>query len=83
LISTSVNVEMLGLYQARKYTITFDYGREFAEHEQVAEAYFEHPHASWERWANKNTTACCASISLKTVIFRKPPTIAWLKYMHN
>jgi IS30 family transposase len=40
---------MLGLYQAWAYTIAFDYGREFAEHEQVAEAYFEHPHASWER----------------------------------
>lgn len=41
-------------------TITFDNGREFAGHEQMArnlnaEIYFAHPYASWERGINENT----------------------------
>lgn len=45
---------------ARLKTITFDNGKEFAEHEQIARAlnvdcYFAHPYASWERGTNENT----------------------------
>ena len=44
----------------RVLTITFDNGREFAGHEQIAkqldaEVYFAHPYASWERGVNENT----------------------------
>ena len=41
------------------HTITTDNGKEFALHEQIAEAlgveyYFAHPYHSWERGANEN-----------------------------
>jgi len=53
-------VELLAPYQEQTHTITFDNGKEFAEHEQVAAAleadvYFAHPYASWERGTNENT----------------------------
>ena len=42
------------------HTMTSDNGREFCEHEQIAERlnasfYFCHPYASWERGLNENT----------------------------
>jgi transposase, IS30 family len=45
---------------ARLKTITFDNGKEFAGHQQIASAlnadcYFAHPYASWERGTNENT----------------------------
>lgn len=44
----------------RVMTITFDNGREFAGHEEMArklnaDIYFAHPYASWERGINENT----------------------------
>jgi IS30 family transposase len=43
----------------RVHTITSDNGKEFAEHETIAEKlnkgfYFAHPYASWERGLNEN-----------------------------
>jgi IS30 family transposase len=42
------------------HTLTSDHGKEFAGHEQIAEAlqldfYFAHPYAAWERGTNENT----------------------------
>lgn len=42
------------------HTLTADNGKEFAQHEAIAEAltadfYFAHPYASWERGLNENT----------------------------
>jgi len=47
-------------WDPRIKTITFDNGKEFAEHEQIAKAlnvdcYFANPYASWERGTNENT----------------------------
>jgi IS30 family transposase len=44
----------------RVHTITYDNGREFADHESMANdlearIYFAHPYASWERGLNENT----------------------------
>ena len=41
-------------------TVTFDNGKEFANHEKIAQQlqakmYFAHPYASWERGTNENT----------------------------
>jgi IS30 family transposase len=41
-------------------TITFDNGKEFARHQEMADAlgtnvYFAHPHSPWERGTNENT----------------------------
>ena len=47
-------------WDARVTTITFDNGKEFAGHQEVASAldadcYFAHPYSSWERGTNENT----------------------------
>ena len=47
-------------YQGQCETITYDNGREFTDHERMAEAldadiYFAHPYSSWERGTNENT----------------------------
>ncbi len=43
-----------------KHTVTFDNGKEFAEHKHIkdktgAMVYFAHPYSSWERGLNENT----------------------------
>lgn len=53
-------IEALTPLKERVLTVTFDNGKEFAEHEQMAKAldadiYFAHPYASWERGINENT----------------------------
>jgi transposase, IS30 family len=47
-------------YKASVHTITYDNGREFSEHAEIAQALdatisFAHPYASWERGVNENT----------------------------
>lgn len=56
---TQAIVELLK-WDARVRTITFDNGKEFAGHQEVASAlnavcYFAHPYSSWERGTNENT----------------------------
>ena len=53
-------IELLKPYRHQVHTITSDNGKEFAGHEQIANAldtqfYFAHPYASWERGTNENT----------------------------
>ncbi len=53
-------VDGLSPYIDRVHTITYDNGREFADHEGMARdldarIYFAHPYASWERGLNENT----------------------------
>ncbi|SNX50893.1 Integrase core domain protein [Vibrio thalassae] len=53
------NKALLMPYKTHVHTITADNGREFANHEEIAEAleadvYFAHPYSSWERGANEN-----------------------------
>ena len=52
--------EALMPYKERVRTITYDNGREFADHQGMANdlearIYFAHPYASWERGLNENT----------------------------
>lgn len=52
--------EGLTPYKSRVHTITYDNGREFTDHEGMADdldtrIYFAHPYASWERGLNENT----------------------------
>jgi IS30 family transposase len=47
-------------YKDQCHTITFDYGKEFAEHESIAAGlkvavYFAHPYHTWERGLNENS----------------------------
>jgi len=51
-------IELLGPYPV--HTITVDNGKEFMEHQRVAQAlnaqvYFAHPNSAWERGTNENT----------------------------
>ena len=51
---------MLRPYKDQCQTITFDNGKEFAEHAFIAnsleaDVYFAHPYHSWERGLNENT----------------------------
>lgn len=56
---TSAMVSLLTPFMACVHTLTTDNGKEFAQHEQIAEKlgadfFFAHPYASWERGANEN-----------------------------
>jgi IS30 family transposase len=53
-------IEMLRPHKSVCHTITFDNGKEFAQHQRVAncleaKVYFAHPYCSWERGLNENT----------------------------
>ena len=55
-----VVIDLLRAHKERCKTITFDNGKEFAEHEFIgqclgAQVYFAHPYCSWERGCNENT----------------------------
>lgn len=57
------------------HTITFDNGKEFAAHEEIAQAldtetYFAHPYASWERGTNENTNGLIRQYIPKSTDFR-------------
>ena len=54
------SIALLSPLPGRVHTITSDNGREFARHEEIAQAlsasfYFARPYASWERGLNENT----------------------------
>jgi len=57
---TDASCDYLKPYQERVLTLTYDNGREFAYHEEIAreltaEGFFAHPYHSWERGLNENT----------------------------
>lgn len=52
-------IKLLKPYQEQLKTITYDNGKEFAYHDEVAKelsvsSYFTHPYSSWERGLNEN-----------------------------
>ena len=56
---TAAVIELLRPHKAQCKTLTFDNGKEFAEHEFIAKCldakvYFAHPYCSWERGLNEN-----------------------------
>ena len=57
---TKALIQMLKPYKNLVYTLTSDNGKEFSEHDKIANAlnakfYFAHPYSSWERGLNENT----------------------------
>jgi len=57
---TAVATRLLKPYRDQCHTITFDNGKEFADHETLAVAlganiYFAHPYRPWERGLNENS----------------------------
>ena len=65
-------VDLLQPFADRVHTITADNGKEFAEHEKVAQElkadfFFAHPYAAWERGTNENMNGL-----IRQYIPRKP-----------
>lgn len=57
------------------HTLTSDHGKEFAEHEFIAQTlqlkfYFAHPYAAWERGTNENTNGLLRQYFPKTSDFK-------------
>ena len=57
---TAVTTRLLTPHKDKCHTITFDNGKEFAEHEKMAaelkaDIYFANPYHSWERGLNENS----------------------------
>ncbi|MBS0172755.1 MAG: IS30 family transposase, partial [Nitrospira sp.] len=57
---TAAIMRLLRPHKDKCYTMTFDNGKEFAEHETIAaeldaDVYFAHPSHSWERGLNENS----------------------------
>lgn len=76
---------MLAPYKGLVYTLTFDNGLEFAEHEQIdlalgSTSYFAQPYCSWQRGSNENGNGLvrqyiCKSRSLSDVTDEEIETI--------
>lgn len=57
---TAAVTRLLRPHKHKCHTVTFDNGKEFAEHETIAaelnaDVYFAHPYHSWERGLNENS----------------------------
>jgi IS30 family transposase len=69
-------VRLLKPLQTSVHTLTSDNGKEFAQHEAIADAlnadfYFAHPYASWERGLNENTNGLIRQYFPKSCDFTK------------
>jgi len=69
-------VSLLSPMAAKVHTLTSDNGKEFAQHQQIAERlkldyYFAHPYAAWERGTNENTNGLIRQYFPKKHDFRK------------
>jgi IS30 family transposase len=72
----SAIIEMLTPYKKDVHTITFDNGKEFANHESIstqleADVYFADPYSSWQRGVNENTNGLIRQFFPKKTDFAK------------
>ncbi|NQW93949.1 MAG: IS30 family transposase [Polaromonas sp.] len=68
-------IDLLRPHKNRCQTITFDNGKEFADHAFIgkcldAKVYFAHPYCSWERGLNENTNGLLRQYFPKTMSLR-------------
>jgi IS30 family transposase len=87
---TAALIELLEPYKGSIHTITADNGKEFAGHEEVAQAlganvYFAHPYCSWERGLNENTNGLIRQYFPKGTMFENitPEEISNVMYRLN
>ena len=71
---SSAIIEMLRPHKQRCHTLTFDNGKEFADHVFFgncldADVYFAHPYHSWERGTNENTNGLIRQYFPKAMSF--------------
>jgi len=67
-------ISLLTPFSACVHTLTTDNGKEFAQHERIAETlaadfFFAHPYASWERGANENMNGLIREFFPKKMCF--------------
>ena len=72
----AVTVDLLQPVANRLHTITADNGKEFAQHQHIADdldvaVYFSHPYASWERGTNENTNGLIRQYFPKSTNFKQ------------
>ena len=72
---TKAVIKALRPYKSKTHTITFDNGKEFAGHKEIAKAldadvYFAKPYASYERGLNENTNGLIRQWAPKKTDFR-------------
>ena len=73
---TQAVIALLRPYKSQCQTITFDNGKEFAEHAFIAaslgaQVYFAHPYHSWERGLNENTNGLLRQYFPKSTNLRR------------
>ena len=74
-VREAMQEKLLALPELLRRTITFDNGKEFAEHEQLAAAtginvYFAKPYCAWQRGTNENTNGLVRQYWPKGTDFR-------------
>jgi len=73
-VRTAARHSLAALPQTLRRTMTFDNGKEFAEHERLAEQlglaiYFARPYAAWQRGTNENTNGLLRQFHPKGTVF--------------
>jgi IS30 family transposase len=71
---TEAVTRLLEPHKHKRHTVTFDNGKEFAGHEDIAkklklDVYFAHPYHSWERGLNENTNGLLRQYFPKGTMF--------------
>lgn len=71
---TAAVMRLLRPHKCKRHTVTFDNGKEFAGHEEIArklklDVYFAHPYHSWERGLNENTNGLLRQYFPKGTMF--------------
>ena len=71
---TAAVTRLLRPHKRNRHTVTFDNGKEFAGHEEIAkelkmDVYFAHPYHSWERGLNENTNGLLRQYFPKGTMF--------------
>jgi transposase, IS30 family len=75
-VTTAITLALQAFKGKKVFTVTFDNGKEFAGHTQIAQAlkaetYFAQPYHSWERGTNENTNGLVRQYFPKQTAFAK------------
>jgi len=85
---TTAIIEALNPFKDLCHTITFDNGKEFANHKEIEQklnvkAYFAHPYSSYERGLNENTNGLIRQYIPKKTDFRNLPDYVFKDIVRN
>lgn len=85
---TTAIIEALNPFKDLCHTITFDNGKEFANHKEIEQklnvkTYFAHPYSSYERGLNENTNGLIRQYIPKKTDFRNLPDYVFEDIVRN